>query len=134
MHPVHRRSGALVVAGLLCCAAPAAARLKRHVPAFEPTDLDLEDPHTLDLDTQFGVVFRDDPPKTRVFVPDSELDYGLTKRVELDVDGAVSLAKVDGKTTGFVDPLWTAVKLGFVEDKDELDPRRVYALGAQLGP
>lgn len=128
------RSRVLVVATVLCVAGQAAARLKHRVPAFEPTDLDLEDTHTLELDTQFGVVFRDDPPKTRVFVPDFEIDYGLTQRVELDVDGAFSVAEVDGKPTGFVDPLWTCVKLGFWEDKDDLDPRRVYALGAQLGP
>jgi len=131
---VYPRSRALLVAALLSIAGPAAARLKHRVPTFEPTDLDLEDTHTLELDLQFGVVFRDDAPRTRVFVPDFELDYGLTERVELNVDGAFSVADVDGHPTGFVDPLWTCVKLGFLSKKDDNDPKRVYALGAQLGP
>ena len=73
-------------------------------------------------------------PKTRVFVPDFELDYGLTERVELDVDGALSLDEENGHLAGAVDPLWTCVKLGFVSEKDELDPKRAFSLGAQLGP
>jgi len=124
----------LFVTALVCVAVPAGARLKHRVPAFEPTDLDLEDPHTVDLDLQVGIVFRDTPPETRVFAPDFELDYGLNERVELDVDGAISLDQEDGHTTTGVDPLWTSVKLGFLSVKDELDPKRVFALGAQLGP
>ena len=131
---MYLRSRALCVTALLCVAVPAGARLKRHVSSFEPTDLDLEDPHTLELDLQVGVVARDDTPKTRVFVPDFELDYGLNERVELDIDGAISLDREDGHTSGAADPLWTSVKLGFVSEKDELEPTRVFALGAQLGP
>jgi len=122
------------VLGLLLAAPSALGRLKHRVPAFEPTDLDLEDPHVLELDLQVGAVLRDQAPKTRIYVPDFELDYGLTERVELDVDGAVSLDETD---TGFVptlDTLWTCVKLDFATFRDERDERRVWALGAQLGP
>jgi len=115
-------------------ASVASAALKRHFPAFEPTDLELEAPHTVELDTQFGVMFRDAAPKTRFFVPDFEVDYGLTGRVELDVDGAVALDYDGGRLTPSADPLWTAVKIGFIADRDPSDERRVWTAGAQLGP
>jgi hypothetical protein len=118
----------------LLAARPAAARLKHRVPAFEPTDLDLEDPQTVELDLQVGAVLRDEPPKVRFYVPDFELDLGLTERVELDIDGALSL---DETETGFVptaDTLWTCVKLGFLTSRDDDAPERAWALGAQLGP
>ena len=104
------------------------------MPAFEPTDLDLEDPHVIELDLQVGAVLRDQAPKTRIYVPDFELDYGLTERVELDVDGAVSL---DETETGFVptlDTLWTCVKLELWALRDDRDERRAWSLGTQLGP
>jgi hypothetical protein len=131
---VRLRSRALLATVLVFVAGPASGRLKRRVPTFEPTDLDLEDAHVLELDMQLGVVFRDDAPKTRVFVPDYELDYGLTPHVELDVDGALALEREDGHWVGTADPLWTCVKLGLLSKKDADRPERVYALGAQLGP
>lgn len=134
MRVVRLRSRALLAAALVLVAGPAAGRLKRRVPTFEPTDLDLEDTHVLELDMQVGVVFRDQAPKTRVFVPDYEIDYGLTERVELDVDGAVALDHEDGHWVGTADPLWTCVKLGLWSDQNELHPAKVYALGVQLGP
>ena len=68
---------ALLALGLLFAAPPCAARLKHRVPAFEPTDLDLEDPHVVELDLQVGAVLRDQAPKTRIYVPDFEL--GLSR-------------------------------------------------------
>jgi hypothetical protein len=118
----------------LLVAGPAGARLKHRVPAFEPTDLELEDPRTLELDLQVGVLARDTAPKTRVFVPDFELDLGLTERVELDIDGAFSLDREDGAYSPTADTLWTAVKLELAAVRDDDDERHVWALGAQLGP
>jgi len=118
----------------LCTATRAQAALRHRVPAFEPTDLDLEDPLTLELDMQFGVLKRDGEPNLRVFVPDFELDFGLTSRVELDVDGALSLDRQSGHFTFAGDNLWVSTKLGFYADQDPLDPDRAWALGAQLGP
>jgi hypothetical protein len=129
-----RTTQVVLAAALLLSAHPAAARLRHRVPAFEPTDLDLEDPLTLELGLQFGAMFRDGEPSTRLFVPDFELDLGLTERVELDVDGALSLDEEGRKLTLAGDNLWTSTKLGFISKKDPLDHNRVWALGAQLGP
>jgi len=131
---VRRPTRVLLASALLLAATPAAARLRHRVPAFEPTDLDLEDPLTFEFGLQFGAMFRDGEPSTRLFMPDFELDLGLTERVEIDVDGALSLDEEGGKFTLAGDNLWTSTKLGFVSKKDPLDPERVWALGAQLGP
>ena len=132
--PLARTTRALLPALILLVTSPAAARLRHRVPAFEPTDLDLESPLTLEFGLQFGAVFRDGEPNTRLFVPDFELDLGLTDRVELDVDGGLSFDQENGKFTLAGDNLWTSTKLGFIAKKDPLDPERVWALGAQLGP
>jgi hypothetical protein len=131
---VRRTTPVLLAAALLCAASPAAARLRHRVPAFEPTDLDLEDPLTLEFGLQFGAMLRDGEPNTRLFVPDFELDLGLTERVELDLDGALSFDQQDHRFTLAGDNLWTSTKLGFVSKKDPLDHDRAWALGAQLGP
>jgi len=131
---VRLRERVLLTLIALLATAPAQARLRHRVPAFEPTDLELEDPLTLELDLQFGVLKRDGEPNLRVFVPDFELDFGLTSRVELDVDGALSLDRQSGRFTFAGDNLWVSTKLGFYADIDPFDPDRAWALGAQLGP
>jgi hypothetical protein len=131
---VRWRIGGLFTLLGLCAATAAKAELHHRVSAFEPTDLDLEDPLTLELDLQFGVLKRDGEPNLRVFAPDFELDFGLTSRVELDIDGALSFDRQSGRFTLGRDNLWVATKLGFYADQDPLDPERAWALGAQLGP
>lgn len=131
---MRKRVGALGALAVVLCATTAGGTLHHRVPAFEPTDLDLEDPLTLELDMQVGVLKRDGEPNLRVFVPDFELDFGLTSRVELDIDGALSLDRQSGRFTFAGDNLWVATKLGFFADQDPLDPERAWALGAQLGP
>jgi hypothetical protein len=110
------------------------AAIRHRVPAFEPTDLDLADPSTLELDMQFGAMRRDSEPDLRLFVPDFEIDFGLTERVELDVDGAFSFDRDAGRYQLGADNLWVGTKLGLYADSDPLDPERAWAFGAQLGP
>jgi len=131
---VRRRVRVLLTLFGLCAAPAAGAQTHHRVSAFEPTDLELEDPLTLELDMQFGVLKRDGDPNLRVFVPDFELDFGLTSRVELDIDGAFSFDRQSGRFTFGRDNLWVATKLGFYADQDPLDPGRAWALGAQIGP
>jgi hypothetical protein len=127
------RLGSLLVISLLV-PSTALAAARHRTSSFEPTDLDLEDPLTLELDLQFGPLFRDGEPDLRWFVPDFELQLGLTSRIELEVDGALSFDRNSGHFTLTGDNLWTSAKLGLFADMDPNDPDRAWALGTQLGP
>ncbi len=132
--PHARRSVfALVLLSVLGWAPGAQARRAR--PLFEPTDLELEDPGVLELDMQFGMIRSRGP--ARIVVPDFELDVGLLRNVELDVDGAYA---VEGPRSGpfrldhaAPDSLWTAAKIGFYDARDP-DAQTAFAFGVQVGP
>jgi len=100
---------------------------------FEPTDLELEDPGVLDLDVQLGF-FRGDP--SRGVVPDLELDLGLAKNVELDLDTAYTREGPPGGSlplsSTVYDPLWLSAKLGLYASHDERGDG--WAIGTQIGP
>jgi hypothetical protein len=124
---------AAVVAGaiVLLAAGPAEAYKRR----FEPTDLELEEPGTLEADVQMGFLQSDGPG--RLVLPDAEIDLGLAAGVELDIDFTFGLEgpakgryKVDHTTT---DNTWLAAKLGLFDFRD---PRtgNAWAVGLQLGP
>lgn len=117
---------------LLSHAAWARPHVRRH---FEPTDLQLETPGTSELDLENGMVRG--PTAWRVVAPDFELDVGLTKWLELDVDGAYAVeGRSDAPFTfdhAAPDPLWPSAKVGLVDAVDA-QLSRTYALGAQLGP
>jgi hypothetical protein len=121
--------GAFLLLTRAACARP---HVRKH---FEPTDLELEDPGTVELDLETGFMRSQDP--WRFIAPDFELDLGLTEWLELDLDGAYALEGAPGKKFSFdheaIDPLWPSLKAGLV---DIVDKRmaRTYALGAQLGP
>src|SRR5262245_51910797 len=87
-----------------------AARPVRH--RFEPTDLEMEEPGVLDIDLQFGLV--QGPSTSRLVAPDFELDLGIARHLELDVDGAYAFDEYD--------PVWLSLKLS------------AGWLGAQIGP
>ncbi|HXK17450.1 MAG TPA: hypothetical protein VNG33_06600 [Polyangiaceae bacterium] len=106
--------------------------VRRH---FEPTDLELEDPGTSELDLETGFVRSQGP--WRMLAPDFELDLGVAPWLELDVDGAYAIEGAPGKPFSFdhaaPDPLWPSVKVGLL-DLDDAEATRTYAVGAQLGP
>jgi hypothetical protein len=123
----------LAVLGVLALATPAHAA--KH-PRFEPTDLELERPGTLELDTQFGVVRGQDP--YRLVMPDFEIDLGIFANVELDLDGAYAIEgnPPDGPTLldhQAPDNLWASVKVGLVDWRDAAT-QRAWAIGVQVGP
>jgi hypothetical protein len=121
---------ALIVALLAITSSASAAARRRH---FEPDDLELEEPGTLDLDLQVGPLLGDAGGKNRVLLPDFEVGLGLLPNVQLEVDGTFSLDEFDGvrrRLTG--DPLWIATKLGLFDEQD--DSGNVWALGLELGP
>ena len=113
---------------------PALAHANRH-PQFEPTDLELEDPGTMELDLQFGFVKGTDAH--RLVLPDFEFDLGLLENLELDVDGTYSIAgQPDGKPIfldhSAPDNLWVSAKVGLYDGRD--DAKHAWAFGLQVGP
>lgn len=122
----------LVAVGVSAVTAPVVARPGR--ARFEPTDLDLEKPGVMEIDTQVGVTSGDGVAGNRVVLPDFEVDVGLTSRVELSIDGAFSVDHYDdGSRQLQGEALWTGVKLGLLDFRDPED-RTGFAVGAQLGP
>jgi hypothetical protein len=107
----------------------------RRRPLFEPTDLEMEDPGTLEVDLQFGVLRGEAPWRTPA--PDFEVDIGLAPGVEIDVDGAYAIEGPDDGGFSFdhagPDDLWVAAKLGLYDEVDE-GADAGWAIGAQLGP
>lgn len=83
---------------------------------------------------QIGPVRTAEGP-TRMMLPDFELDFGLTRDVELDIDGAWSLRGRDGtafaQPTSAPDNLWIATKLALTPPESRT---RMYSLRLQLGP
>ncbi len=125
------RSVVLAVA-FVCIAPPAWPRSR---PLFEPTDLELEQPGTLDFDFQLGVIRGQDA--WRAVNPDFEFDLGLARNVELDVDGSYAISGTPSSPflhpQATPDALWTSVKLGLVDwQKNDCD--RAAAIGIQIGP
>lgn len=102
--------------------------------AFEPGDLELELPGVLDIDVQFGVTST--ASWTALFLPDVELDLGLTNAIELDLDGGYSLGGIDGGGLlkhQELDAFWLSCKAVLLQTgNDSLG--RAWILGMQLGP
>jgi hypothetical protein len=123
---------ALLIVAVCLVAGNVGARPTR--PRFEPTDLSLEPKGVAELDLQVGVTHGDGPPGNRVILPDFEFDLGLTPNVEIDIDGAFGFDRYDQTSRRFVgEALWTGVKLGFVDFKNDAGTRS-FAIGMQLGP
>jgi hypothetical protein len=117
-----------VVLALLCWM-PAAARAERRVrPIFEPTDLELEESGTVEADLQTGFVRGNQAG--RLVIPDVELDLGITRAIEVDLDGSYAIEGPDSGPFGLdhaaPDSLWLSLKTG-VELWD-------IGFGLQVGP
>jgi hypothetical protein len=123
--------GLVVVAGVFLGRSASARRR----PLFEPTDLEMEDAGTVEVDLQLGLLRGQAP--WRLAVPDFEIDLGLGRGVEIDIDGAYAIEGPDDGGFSFDHPapdnLWTTVKLGLYDEVDE-DTKVGWAIGAQLGP
>jgi hypothetical protein len=129
-----RWPGLIALAVLGTAAAPTHAAGRRLRPRFEPTDLELEETGTLEADLQVGVVRGD---TSRIVIPDLELDVGLLRNLEIDLDGAYAIeGPQDGDgSLGFdhaaPDSLWAAAKIGLASvDR----PDAGAGIGVQIGP
>lgn len=112
-----------------------AAAATRSRPLFEPTDLELEDPGTMEVDAQVGELRS--PDAAKAVVPDFEVDIGLGRNAELDIDGqyAIEGPGVHGFKLDKPGPdnLWIASKLGLFDERSAAHDR-AFALGVQFGP
>ena len=125
--------GVLLALAIAVSTMHADARAVRRL--FEPTDLELEESGIAELDFQFGVVRG--PDAYRLTVPDFEFDLGLTRQIEIDVDGSFAF---EGPKSGAFhyehlasDNLWLALKSGLLSFADSAHTR-AFSTGLQLGP
>lgn len=125
----------LIALSVFATVAGSAWAAPTHRRRFEPTDLEMENAGTVELDLQVGVAHGD--ATWRTAIPDFELDLGLTEDVELDIDGSNN---VEGGADGRLsfdhvapDNLWIATKLGLWDARDQ-SARTAWAFGVQLGP
>ena len=115
---------------------PTQARAVRRL--FEPTDLELEGQGRAELDLQAGLVRG--PDAFRFAVPDLELDVGLLRNLELDLDGALAVEGPDDGGFAFggdeahlvYDNVWLAFKCGVLAATAAEGTK--FALGLQAGP
>lgn len=125
--------GLLVV--LLALAWPMIASADGMRRLFEPTDLGIEAPGTVEVDLQAGIVRGGDP--YRLEVPDFEVDLGLLPWLEIDLDGALAFEDSDNNTFTFdklkPDNLWLAAKFPLV-DIDDMTAGYGLGFGLQVGP
>ena len=122
-------SAALLGVHLLTAHSAFAAPRRRH---FEPDDLELEEPGTLDFDFQVGPVWGSSASGNHVLMPDFEIGLGLTRNLELDVSGTFTLDRENGRRHVTGDALWIAAKLGLFDTRDGAG--NAWAFGLELGP
>lgn len=122
-------SHSVPLALLLATSSVSGAPRRRH---FEPEDLQLEQPGILDFDLQVGPVRGTSPTGNHAVIPDFEISLGLTRSVELDLMGALTLDQENGRRHLTGDALWIASKLGLLESRDARG--NAWALGLELGP
>lgn len=125
-----RLAGVVALASVFFGVKPLSAKVHR---IFEPTDLNLQSEGTLQTHTQLGLFGTRQGAK--LLVPDYELDLGLSPTVELDIDGALTLAGPSGNSSAHLvqDNLWLGTKLGLYTTRlPHTD--RAWGLALQLGP
>jgi hypothetical protein len=96
----------------------------------------MESEGVVELDMQVGTIRGDGPWRT--VVPDVEIDLGLTRNVELDIDGTYAVEGPDDGQFSFDHPapenIWIAAKLGLYDSRDDDGDTTAWSIGAQLGP
>lgn len=88
-----------------------------------------------EADLEFGAVRS--PGPWRFVVPDFELDFGILRNLELDLDGSYAVEGPDSGSFSFdhaaPDSLWPSLKIGLWNDRDYAT-RRARGVGVQFGP
>ena len=83
-------------------------------PLFEPTDLEFEHAGMLDFDFQLGMM-RGPDYSWRTIITDFEIDFGLTRNIELNLDGTYAIRGTSSSPfaspQAVPDALWTSIKM-----------------------
>ena len=116
-------------------ALPRAASAQAFHRRFEPTDLQLQDEGTLEIDSQLG--YTEGDTAGRLVLPDLEVSLGITSNVQVEVDTAYA---IEGPPVGRFsldhpapDNLWLSTKVMFADMRDTANDS-AWSVGAQLGP
>jgi hypothetical protein len=114
---------------------PLSAQARRLFRArFEVGTLEVEKPGALAIDGQLGATYGDGSDGSRLVVPDFELDIGLLKWLELDIDSAYSLVQLESGEREWVgEPVWTALRFDLYSWERE-ETGRTFGVGLQVGP
>lgn len=113
--------------------APAQAR-RLYRARFEVDTLEVEKPGFFAFDAQLGAAYGDGDDGSRLIVPDFELDVGITKWLELDIDSGYHYRKLGQESREWVGaPIWTALRFDLYSVKDDATGR-TFGVGAQIGP
>jgi hypothetical protein len=101
--------------------------------AFQPNDMQFEDPGLLEIDMYFGLLRGEDA--YRVSAPDFYLSLGLTESIELDVSGEFAIGGPEDGEFVFdrtsPDNTWASLKFGLLDFGERAD---ALAFGIQVGP
>ena len=111
---------------LTLLALPAEAARRR--ATFFPKDLDMEEAGDAELDTRIGFLHTQDT--TQLVVPDFALDFGINRRLELDLDAQAGMDMATGQWLA-QDQLWFSLKQMIWDDHGK---DKAWALGVQHGP
>lgn len=125
------RVGDLALLVVFACAlgSPRTAVSKPIHPRFEPDDLELEAPGTIELDVQIGAIRG--ATTWRTVAPDLEVDVGILPNLELDLGWTYAFEVPRLHSTP--DNLWLSTKVGLFSRHDD-NADKLWALGLQVGP
>lgn len=122
----------IAATGLLSPSRAEARRLFR--ARFEVDTLEVEKPGKLAFDAQLGSVYGDGADGSRLILPDFEVDLGITRWLELDVDTGYSYINVGSERREWVgQPIWTALRFDLYSKRNEVTGNN-FGVGVQAGP
>lgn len=124
--------------GCACAAVfllPARAEARRFYRArFETDTLELELPGEIEIDSQVGGFYGDGHDKSRLVVPDVEIDVGVLDWLEIDLDAALIVSQLEPEQVMLVgDPIWLTARVDVLNLRDS-ESGATFGIGLQAGP
>jgi hypothetical protein len=114
---------------------PAQAEARRFYRArFETEALELELPGEVEIDSQLGGFYGDGHDQSRLVVPDVEIDLGVCKWLEIDLDAALIFSQIEPDSVKLVgDPVWLTARVDALSWQDK-ESQATFGIGLQAGP